>query len=211
MSRLLIPEVGLVLLIGASGSGKSRFAAEHFGKFEVLSSDYFRGLVGNDETDQSVTAAAFEALNFVAGKRLEAGLLTVVDATSVQHSARQQLIEVARAHDALVSAIVLDMPLRLCLERNEARVEYRVPPAAIERQHQQLRKSLKGLRKEGYARLHILSTPEEAAQATVVRHKLLNDFRDQHGPLTSLGMCTAVWKNWFCCCSGWGIGLAATS
>ncbi|MCG2968773.1 AAA family ATPase, partial [Escherichia coli] len=89
-------------------SGKSRFAAEHFGKFEVLSSDYFRGLVGNDETDQSVTAAAFEALNFVAGKRLEAGLLTVVDATSVQHSARQQLIEVARAHDVLVSAIVLD-------------------------------------------------------------------------------------------------------
>lgn len=187
MSRLLIPEVGLVLLIGASGSGKSRFAAEHFGKFEVLSSDYFRGLVGNDETDQSVTAAAFEALNFVAGKRLEAGLLTVVDATSVQHSARQQLIEVARAHDVLVSAIVLDMPLRLCLERNEARVKYRVPPAAIERQHQQLRKSLKGLRQEGYARLHILSTPEEAAQATVVRHKLLNDFRDQHGPFDVIG------------------------
>lgn len=187
MSELLIPEVGLVLLVGASGSGKSSFAARHFGKFEVLSSDFFRGLVGNDETDQSVSGAAFQALNFVAGKRLEAGLLTVVDATNVQQSSRQRLIEVAREHDVLVSAIVLDMPVELCLERNEGRGARFVPPAAIDRQQQQLRKSLRSMRKEGFARIHVLSTPEEVELASITRHRLLNDFRHEHGPFDVIG------------------------
>lgn len=187
MSELLIPQSGLVLLVGVSGSGKSSFAARHFGQFEVLSSDYFRGLVGNDETDQSVTAAAFEALNFVAGKRLAAGLLTVIDATNVQHSARQSLIELAREHDVLVSAIVLDVPIEVCLERNEGRGAKSVPPGAIDRQHQQLRKSLRGLRKEGFARVHVLSGVAQMEAATIVRHKLLNDFRDEHGPFDVVG------------------------
>ena len=151
MNEFSIPESGLVVLIGVSGSGKSTFAAKHFGRFETLSSDYFRGLVGNDETDQSVTAAAFDALHYVAGKRLEAGLLTVVDATSVQPAARQSLIELARSHDVLATAIVLDVPVEVCLERNETRGERRVPKSAIDRQHQQLRRSLKMLRREGFA------------------------------------------------------------
>ncbi|MFY9678931.1 AAA family ATPase, partial [Glutamicibacter protophormiae] len=161
MSEFSIPETGLVVLVGVSGSGKSSFAAKHFGRFEVLSSDYFRGLVGNDETDQSVTAAAFDALHYVAGKRLDAGLLTVVDATSVQQSARQSLIELARSHDALATAIVLDVPVEVCLQRNEGRGERRVPKAVIDRQHQQLRRSLKSLRREGFTRVHVLSSPQD--------------------------------------------------
>ncbi|MFJ2619094.1 polynucleotide kinase-phosphatase [Glutamicibacter sp. NPDC087344] len=187
MSELLIPETGLVVLVGISGSGKSSFAATHFGPFEVLSSDFFRGLVGNDETNQSATEAAFEALNFVAGKRLEAGLLTVVDATSVQQSARQTLIELARKHDVLATAIVLDLPIGVCLERNEHRGDRRVPPAAIDRQHKQLRRSLKSLRREGFNRTHVLSSPQEVEETTISRHKLLNDFRDQHGPFDIIG------------------------
>ena len=64
---LALPDMSLVLLVGPSGSGKSTFAAKHFGRFETLSSDFFRGLVSNDENDQSATAAAFEALKHVAG------------------------------------------------------------------------------------------------------------------------------------------------
>lgn len=187
MNEIQIPEVGLVLLVGVSGSGKSHFAAKHFGEFEVLSSDYFRGLVGNDVNDQSVTPAAFEALNFVATKRLEAGLLTVVDATNVQSAAREKLVEVARAQDVLVSAIVLDVPVKLCLERNEGRGDRAIAPAVIDRQHRALRKSLRGMRREGFARVHVLSTAEEIESAVVHRHKLLNDFRDQHGPFDVIG------------------------
>ncbi|MER8024143.1 polynucleotide kinase-phosphatase [Glutamicibacter protophormiae] len=187
MSEFSIPETGLVVLVGVSGSGKSSFAAKHFGRFEALSSDYFRGLVGNDETDQSVTAAAFDALHYVAGKRLDAGLLTVVDATSVQQSARQSLIELARSHDVLATAIVLDVPVEVCLQRNEGRGERRVPKAVIDRQHQQLRRSLKSLRREGFTRVHVLSSPQDIDGTAITRHKLLNDFRDQHGPFDVIG------------------------
>ena len=59
-----------MVLVGVSGSGKSTFARRHFAPTEVLSSDAFRGLVGDDENDQSATAAAFDALHYIAGKRL---------------------------------------------------------------------------------------------------------------------------------------------
>src|SRR5690349_17317947 len=99
--RLAVPELSLVVLIGVSGSGKSTFAQAQFGRYEVLSSDTCRGLVSNDENDQTATAAAFDVLNYIAGKRLAAGLLTVIDATSVQPEARAHLIKLAREHDGL--------------------------------------------------------------------------------------------------------------
>ena len=67
-----IPELALVVLIGASGSGKSTFARRHFLQTEVLSSDYFRGLVSDDENNQSATPDAFEALYYLLDKRLAA-------------------------------------------------------------------------------------------------------------------------------------------
>ena len=86
--ELKIPDLCLVVLIGASGSGKSTFARKHFLPTQVLSSDYFRGLVADDENDQSASAAAFDVLHYVAAKRLARGRLTVVDATNVQPEAR---------------------------------------------------------------------------------------------------------------------------
>src|SRR4051812_45082570 len=68
--NLDIPDFALVVLIGASGSGKSTFAAKHFVSTEVISSDYARGLVSDDETDQSVSADAFELVRAIAEKRL---------------------------------------------------------------------------------------------------------------------------------------------
>ncbi len=130
MSVLDIPALSLVVLVGASGSGKSTFAREHFGAYETLSSDVFRGLVGGDEADQSVTPAAFDALQYVAGKRLDAGLLTVVDATSVQPEARRRLIDLAKAHDVLPVAIVFDLPESTNLARNAERTDRLIPPGS---------------------------------------------------------------------------------
>ena len=84
--------------IGASGSGKSTFARKHFKPTEVLSSDFCRGLVADDENDQTATKDAFEILHFIAAKRLAAGRLTVVDATNVQPEARKPLVELARQY-----------------------------------------------------------------------------------------------------------------
>lgn len=187
MTRLTLPELSLVVLVGASGSGKSTFAATHFGPFETLSSDFFRGLVSNDENDQSATAAAFEALHVVAGKRLDAGLLTVVDATNVQPESRRSLINLAREHDVLPVAVVLDVPQSVCVERNAARSDRSFGASVVKRQHDQLRRSLRHLGKEGFRRVHVLSGVDEIATAEFVREPLLNDLRSESGPFDAIG------------------------
>src|SRR5215468_8976076 len=117
--KYTIPELSFVVLIGVSGSGKSTFARKHFKATEVLSSDYCRGLVSDDVNSQAATKDAFEVLHFIAGKRLAAGKLTVVDATNVQSEARKPLVALAREYHCLPVAVVLDMPERLCHDRNK--------------------------------------------------------------------------------------------
>lgn len=113
-----MPEPALVLLVGASGSGKSTFALQHFLPTEVVSSDACRGLVADDENDMAATEAAFELVHLIASKRLEAARLTVIDATNVKPEFRAPLVALARAYDVPAVAIVLDVPERLCHERN---------------------------------------------------------------------------------------------
>ena len=121
--RIQLPELSLVVLIGASGSGKSTFAAKHFRPTEILSSDFFRGLVADDPNDQGATKDAFDALHFIARKRLAAGRLAVIDATNVQPDARRPLIELAREFHVIPVAIILNLPTRVCEARNQSRPE----------------------------------------------------------------------------------------
>lgn len=57
-----IPEFALVLLVGASGMGKSTFAAAHFLPTEVISSDRARAWVADGEGDQTVTVGRDHAV-----------------------------------------------------------------------------------------------------------------------------------------------------
>ena len=186
-AELALPELALVALVGASGSGKSEFARRHFKPTEVLSSDYFRGLVADDENDQAASPAAFDALYYVAAKRLAAGHLTVVDATNVQYEARRALVQVARDHDVLPVAIVLDIPLRTCLERNRGRPDRNFGEHVLRHQADQLRRSLRLLDREGFRRVHILRTVEEVDAAVIRRRPLLNDRRHEQGPFDVIG------------------------
>lgn len=187
MTEISIPEVALVLLVGASGSGKTRFAREHFGRYESISSDECRGLVSNDPNDQSATQAAFDVLHTIAAKRLQAGLLTVIDATNVQAGARASLIQLARDHDVLPVAIVFDLAESVLLEHDSGRDDTPRGARVIRRHQGQLRRSLKGLRREGFRGVHVLSTPEEVDSVRIVRRRLLTDFTDDHGPFDVIG------------------------
>jgi len=184
---LEVPDLSLVVLVGASGSGKSTFAAQHFGPFEVVSSDHCRGLVADDVDDQAATADAFDVLHHIAGVRLRRGNLTVVDATNVQADARRQLVALAREHDVLPVAVVLDLPERVCLERNAARPDRDFGAHVVKRHRDALRRSLRSLRREGFRTVHVLSSVEEVAAARVVRTPLRSDLRDQHGPFDVVG------------------------
>jgi protein phosphatase len=187
VSQIKIPELSLVALVGISGSGKSTFAARHFRPTEVISSDFCRALVSDNENDQTATADAFEVLNFIAGKRLAAGRLTVIDATSVQASARQSLIALARQHHVLAVAIVLDVPQRTCAERNAARADREFASHVLRQQHDQLRRSVRGLRREGFHRVYVLDGEQEIAAAAIEREPLWNDRRSEHGPFDIIG------------------------
>jgi protein phosphatase len=182
-----IPDLSLVVLVGVTGSGKSTFAARHFLATEVISSDFCRGLVSDDENDQSATGDAFEVLHFIAGKRLGAGRLTVADATSVQPGARKPLVELARQHHVLAVAIVLDVPEATCAARNAARAERSFGHHVLRQQQAQLRRGLAGLRREGFHRVYVLDGVAEIDAAVVEREPLWNDRRTEHGPFDIIG------------------------
>lgn len=187
MTELSIPELSLVVLVGTSGSGKSVFAGTHFLPTEVVSSDDCRAMVSDDPNDQGATTDAFDLLEYIVGKRLDRGRLTVVDATNVQASARKSLVALAKDHDVLPVAIVLDLPVALALERNASRSDRDFGAHVVKRQHDQLRRSLRGLKREGFRTIHVLDSPEAVASASIVRTRLLNDRRDEHGPFDVIG------------------------
>ncbi|GGV28464.1 polynucleotide kinase-phosphatase [Streptomyces griseoflavus] len=185
---LPVTDLSLVVLIGASGSGKSTFARRHFTPTEVISSDFCRGLVADDENDQSASRDAFDVLHYIAGKRLAAGRRTVVDATSVQQDARRQLIDLAKRHDVLPIAIVLDVPEQVCAERNAARTDRAdMPRRVIQRHTRELRRSLRHLEREGFRKVHVLRGTEEIERATVVTEKRYNDLTHLTGPFDIIG------------------------
>ena len=187
MTELKIPELSLVVLIGASGSGKSTFARARFLPTQVLSSDWCRGLVSDDENDQGATRDAFDVLHYIAGKRLAAGRLTVVDATNVQPDARKSLVALAREHDVLPVAIVLDPGERVCVDRNATRADRPFGADVVRRQRDQLRRGLRSLEREGFRKVHVLRSVEEIDAAVIVPEKLLNDFRHETGPFDVIG------------------------
>ncbi len=182
-----VPAMGLVLLVGISGSGKSTFAARHFRPTEVISSDFCRGLVADDENDQEATKDAFDVLEYIVGTRLRRGLLTVVDATNVQRAARASLVRLAKDHDVLVDAVVLDVPPAVAVERNAARPDRTFGDHVVTRQHRELTRSLRGIRKEGFRRVHVLRGTEEIDTVRIGRERSWNDRRELSGPFDIVG------------------------
>jgi polynucleotide kinase-phosphatase len=179
--------MGLVVLVGVSGSGKSTFARTRFKPTEVVSSDFCRGLVADDENDQSATPDAFDVLHYIVGTRLRRGLLTVVDATNVQPDARASLVRLARDHDVLADAIVLDVPESLALMRNRQRPDRDFGPHVVSRQARDLRRSLPRLKREGFRRVHVLRGADAIESAVVTRERPWNDRTDAHGPFDIIG------------------------
>jgi protein phosphatase len=185
--ELAVPDLALVVLIGASGSGKSTFARRNFRPTQVLSSDVCRGLVADDENDQAATPAAFAVLHAIAAARLRGGRLTVVDATNVKREDRASLVQLARDHDVLAVAIVLDVPEGVCLERNAARPDRQLAPGVVSRQRADLRRGLRGLGREGFRKVHRLGTVAEVESAVITYEKQYNDRREETGPFDVIG------------------------
>ncbi len=183
-----IPEFALVLMVGPSGCGKSTFARTHFKPTEILSSDFFRGMVCDDEMEQAASDDAFELLHLACAKRLARGKLTVIDATNVRPESRKHYVEMARKYHAQVVAFVFDFSAEFCHERNQKRAAERPFGPHVTRRHaDDLRRSLGRLEDEGIRRVHVLRTEEEVAAVTVERYRLPVNRRDERGPFDVVG------------------------
>lgn len=187
MRTYSIPEFGLVLLIGASGCGKSTFGRTHFKPFEVISSDYCRGLVSDDETNQAATKAAFEVLNFIAAQRLKARRLTVIDATNVRAEDRKALIQLAREYYATPIAIVLNPGASVCYERNKDRPDRNFGPHVIADQYRSLKQNIRNLDREGFKIIIELRSVEDINNVQIERVPLWVDKRFETGPFDIVG------------------------
>lgn len=187
VQRLEIPDFSLVVLIGATGSGKSSFAAKHFKPTEVISSDYARGLVADDETDQSVTSDAFDLVRAIAEKRLKHRRLTVIDATNVRAADRKGWIELARRWHALPVAVIIDPGVRVCIERNRRRPDRDFGPQVVKRMADEIRRSQRGLQREGFRQVWNLSSEAEIDAAVVAPKPLWTDRRVDTGPFDIIG------------------------
>ena len=185
--RIEIPEFALVALIGATSSGKSTFAKKHFLPTEVLSSDFFRGMVSDNENNQKVSKEAFDLLFYAANKRLDLMRTTVIDATNVQQSARKQIIDLAREQNVHSVAIVLNLPERDLLARNAARPDRGYPEHVIRKHVSDLRRSLRNLKKEGFRFVYILNSQQEVDEVEIVRTKMWNNKKEEHGPFDIIG------------------------
>ncbi|MGJ4970847.1 polynucleotide kinase-phosphatase [Bradyrhizobium sp. HKCCYLRH1073] len=182
-----IPDFALIVLIGSTGSGKSTFAAKHFLPTEVISSDHCRALVADDETDQGVSADAFDIVREIAGKRLKHRRLAVIDATNVRPADRKGWVELARKWHALPVAIVFDPGIDVCIDRNKSRPERSLGGPVVQRMVSEVRRGFGGLQREGFRQVWKLDSVARIEAATIARQPLWTDKRHDRGPFDIIG------------------------
>ncbi len=185
--RIELPDFCLVLLIGASGSGKSTFARTHFKPTEIISSDHYRGVVDDDENSLEASGDAFAACHFVTATRLKRRKLTVIDATNIRPEDRDKFISIAKQYHAITVGIVIDPGERVCHARNETHPDRQFGPHVVRNQMASLRRGLNRPDKEGIRYLHWLESVDQISAVTVTRIRTWTDARHVEGPFDIIG------------------------
>lgn len=188
-TSISIPEFCLIMLVGPSGSGKSTFARKHFKETEIISSDTCRGIVSDDETDQSASKDAFDLVEYIAEKRLAARRLTVIDATNVKPEDRARFVALARKYHALPVALVFFTDQKVCEERNANRPDRQFGPHVVRNHVRALKRGFKSLQKrEGIRMSHVFDGPEDMDALEIIeRTPLWPDKRGERGPFDIIG------------------------
>lgn len=185
--QIKVPDLSLVVLIGASSSGKTTFSNKYFNKTEVVSSDYCRSILSDNENDQSVNEEAFDLLHTIVNKRLKLGRLTVVDATNIKQSARKNLVRIARENDCFPVAIVLDLPEKILQERNKERNDRNINSYVITKHFKEVKRSIKRLKKEGFRFIYVIKSLEDFQAIEITRTKAWSNLKHEHGPFDIIG------------------------
>jgi len=114
------PRGVVVLAIGLPGSGKSSWFKRH--SITPLSSDLLRALLFDDPTEQRFQDLIFSNLRSMLRARLIARRpMNYVDATNLTPHERHGWIKLAKDYGYEVQAVFFDVPVEVCLERNQRR------------------------------------------------------------------------------------------
>lgn len=145
--RLLRPSI--VVLCGPAACGKSTFAQRHFRPTQIVSSDWARAHVCDDERDQRFNTQAFALVHFVVEQRLTANRLCVVDSTALTPQARRELLDLAKKFQVPTTLMLFNAPLEICLERDDKR-ERSVGKVIVERQYRAFEQTKATIGQEGF-------------------------------------------------------------
>ena len=169
--RVLRPSV--IVLCGPAACGKSTFAARHFRPTHVISSDFCRQLVCDEETDQRYHAQTFALLNFLIGQRLSINRICVVDSTAITPGARKSLLDLGRKYRVRTELFLFDIALEKCLERDRTRARS-VGPKVIEEQYQLFKQAQESVRGEGFDEIVELHEPDLQSVRCEILYRPIN-------------------------------------
>ncbi len=159
----------LVVLCGVAGSGKSTFAqrliASHryqgLRDTSVVSSDYCRALICDDETNQWISRDSFDLFYYIIHKRMLQGRFTLADSTALQARARYRLLELAQQHQYHTCLFVFNLAVETCIEQ-DLRRQRKVGRYVIDRQLELLQTALKAIPGENWQQVYVLEEAEAA-------------------------------------------------
>jgi protein phosphatase len=169
MTALTVPKRSAIVLVGASGSGKTTFARRHFLRTQIISSDECRALLTDDENHQECSGDAFNLVYWLAETRMKRDKLTVLDSTAVEKFARERLLEIANARNFRKVVVIFDIPEELCVTRDAEREGRTVGPEVIAQQKREMAEALRNIPNEGWDEIiNITPDIQEALRINIV-------------------------------------------
>jgi predicted kinase len=164
--KITVPRRTLLVLCGPAGSGKSTFAMQRFTPTSIVSSDYCRAMICDDENNQQVNRDTFDLFYYIIQKRMYLGRFTVADSTALRSDTRRRLRAQSRQSGYYGCLLIFNTPPEICLSRNRLRsrnVEEQVIPyhAGL------LQQTLLDAPNEGWEQVHVLGIDDMDAQIEV--------------------------------------------
>ena len=170
----MIPEPALIVLVGPAGSGKSTWAAQHYRRGAIVSSDALRDVVGTGPADLDASTDAFVVLDVVVAARLNRRLTCVIDTLGLDPDRRRGYLAAARAAGVPAVAVLFRTPLPLCRSRNAAR-DRPVPAPVLAGQHRKLRALDEEIDGDGWDLVVRVDTEEDTRPAAAAIEPERND------------------------------------